>query len=48
MKEVIDHYGAGMLGMVSVVAVFGILMSLFGNNGALSVIVSDYMSFLNG
>ena len=48
MKEVMEHYGAGILGVISAVDVIGILMTLFGNDGTLSNIVADYMNYLGG
>lgn len=48
MKKVIEHYGTGLLGMISALAICGILMLLFGENGVLSGIVADYMSYLSG
>ena len=48
MQEVIEQYGAGLLSVLSVLAVFGILMTLFGNGGILSGIVADYMNYLGG
>lgn len=48
MREVIEHYGSGLLGMLSALAVMGIVMALFGSGGVLSTIVADYMNYLGG
>ena len=48
MREVMEHCGAGLLGIISAIAVLGIVMSLFGNGGVLSGIVADYMNYLGG
>lgn len=48
MQEVIEHYGAGILAVVSTIAVLEILMTLFGSGGTLSRIAADYMNYLGG
>lgn len=48
MRELIEQYGTGLLSILSVLAVFGILLTLFGSGGVLSSIIVDYMSYLSG
>lgn len=48
MREVIEHYGSSVLGMITVLAVLEIALSLLGRGGLLSNIVADFMSYLSG
>ena len=48
MREVMEHYGAAILSVISAIAILGIWITLFGRSGILSGIVIAYMNSLGG
>lgn len=48
MREIMEHYGMSILGMVSVMAIVGIWGTMFGDNGILSSVLTSYMNCLGG
>lgn len=48
MKEIMEHFGAGLLALITGVAATAIYLSCIRNGGILSGIVAGYMSSLCG
>ena len=48
MREVIEHYGLALLGMLSTVFVFMIIFKSYKAGGVLSQVISNYFIILCG
>ena len=48
MRDVLEHYGLGVLGIISLVFELGIIFKSYSSNGLISQVVADYFVILCG